>query len=79
MPIVEPILNCSRHGKPLPTAHAWSEGSNHAACGKRVGSDWIVDAVAWTADPTNEYRRCRDCIVALKRRRRRPLRPARRR
>jgi len=70
MPIVEPLLNHPRRGNPLPTAHAWREGSKHVACGKRVGSDWIVDAVAWTPNRTNEYVRCRDCIVALKRHRR---------
>jgi|RhiMetdeSRZDD1v2_1073273.scaffolds.fasta_scaffold167514_9 hypothetical protein len=73
MPIVEPLPIRPTRGNPLPTAHAWREGSHHVACGKRVGYDWIVDAVAWTADRTDEYRRCRDCIAALKRQRRRRL------
>ena len=70
MPIVEPLLNRSTRGNPMPTAHAWREESRFVACGKRVDHGWIVDAVAWTTGPTKEYVRCRDCIVVLRRRRR---------
>jgi hypothetical protein len=68
MPIVEPLLITPRRGEPFRTAHAWRQGSSYVACGKRVGAGWIVHAVAWSAEPSHEYARCPDCIVALKRR-----------
>ena len=71
MPIVEPLLIRRRRGEPFRTAHAMGEGSKQVACGKQVGRHgWIVDAIPWTTQPSGEYVRCPDCIVAVKDRRR---------
>ena len=66
MPIVEPLLIGRRRGEPFRTAHAWREGSNQVACGKRIGGHgWIVHSVPWAPEPSGEYVLCRYCIVAV--------------
>jgi hypothetical protein len=70
MPIVDPLLIRRRRGEPFRRAHAWSEGSDHVACGKRVGErGWIVDAVPWATAPSRENVRCPECVIAVEGRR----------
>ena len=63
MPIVEPLFIRPKQADAFRVAHAWTEGSTYVACGKRVGKGWIVNAVAWLADPRNQYVRCRVCVA----------------